>query len=748
MSNVEDTNNSSDLSEFFSALSKEKKESRQKLEEQIANPESGLSNLFQQLEEAHRETQKVSEEIPDSKSLSPDDQNKLEAFSSLMNSVDVSLQEVQEETPEGIETVEPVVAEVFNNNSEKEDEKLEVFSKLFDGLAQVEEKQEPQEELVIEGETPKPQIVAQETNDIISDVISNLDAMESKTEVKEEVDQITSIRAEFEKFKTHIQQHISNQGLSGGGSGETRVEFLDDVDRDTAKVNGKALVYNSSAGKWKGESVLTGAITGLDIDGGTDIGADLADADLIIVDDGAGGTNRKSTLSRLKTYIGAGAADDLVAGDAAVTLTTTSGNITIDAAANNSDIIFKGTDGGSDITMLTLDGSAAGAATFNDKIVATELDISGDVDIDGTLEADAITVDGTTLAEFIADTTGAMVSSNTETGITVTYQDGDNTIDFALAAAQTTITSLLATDIKIGEDDQTKIDFETADEIHFYAANEHQIKLVDGALVPATDNDIDLGTSSVEFKDAFFDGTVTSDAFAGPLTGDVTGNADTATALATARTIGGVSFDGSANIDLLATDIKIGEDDQTKIDFETADEIHFYAANAEQVFVSDGVFGPQTDSDVDLGTTGVRWKDAFIDTITTTGNVTVGGDFTVSGTTTTVNKVTVNVEDAFIFEGATADAHETTFSVTDPTSDRVIVLPDTSGQVQVTPPITLNGTDGSSSNAGDHLVQDTSANANDRILYEDATTDPIAVLASHGITLSGQGWNAFQFDNG
>jgi hypothetical protein len=36
---------------------------------------------------------------------------------------------------------------------------------------------------------------------------------------------------------------------------------------------------------------------------------------------------------------------------------------------------------------------------------------------------------------------------------------------------------LLATDIKIGEDDQTKIDFETADEIHFYAANAHPIKL-------------------------------------------------------------------------------------------------------------------------------------------------------------------------------------------------------------------------------------------------------------------------------
>ena len=42
---------------------------------------------------------------------------------------------------------------------------------------------------------------------------------------------------------------------------------------------------------------------------------------------------------------------------------------------------------------------------------------------------------------------------------------------------------------------------------------------------------------------------------------------------------------------------------------------------------------------------------------------------------------------------------------------------------------------------------DTSDNENDRLLFEDGTTDPLSVLASHGITLSGQGWNAFQFDN-
>ena len=103
---------------------------------------------------------------------------------------------------------------------------------------------------------------------------------------------------------------------------------------------------------------------------------------------------------------GATALDDVGTGDSASTLATSAGNITIDAQGNNTDIIFKGTDASSDITMLTLDGSEAGAATFNDKIVATELDISGNVDVDGTMEADAYTVDGTTLAEFISDTAG------------------------------------------------------------------------------------------------------------------------------------------------------------------------------------------------------------------------------------------------------------------------------------------------------------------------------------------------------
>jgi hypothetical protein len=51
-------------------------------------------------------------------------------------------------------------------------------------------------------------------------------------------------------------------------------------------------------------AALAVPLTAIDIDGGTDIGADIADADLFILDDAAGGNNRKSAASRLKTYIG------------------------------------------------------------------------------------------------------------------------------------------------------------------------------------------------------------------------------------------------------------------------------------------------------------------------------------------------------------------------------------------------------------------------------------------------------------
>ena len=86
-------------------------------------------------------------------------------------------------------------------------------------------------------------------------------------------------------------------------------------------------------------------------------------------------------------------------------------------------------------------------------------------------------------------------------------------------AALTGVTSIYATDLILGEDSQTAIDFGTVNEIDFKVDNAARLTLTSSALYPVTNNQIDLGTSSLEFKDAYFDGTVTADAFAGPLTG-------------------------------------------------------------------------------------------------------------------------------------------------------------------------------------------------------------------------------------
>ena len=131
-------------------------------------------------------------------------------------------------------------------------------------------------------------------------------------------------------------------------------------------------------------------LTALDVDGGTDIGAGLADADLLIVDDGAGGTNRKTAMSRVKTYI------------ADVTLTT--------AAQTN--ITSVGT-----LTALTVDDMTLDGSTISD---------SGDFTIDGgadiILDADGGDVfvkDGGTTFGSLTNSSGELIiKSGTTTALT------------------------------------------------------------------------------------------------------------------------------------------------------------------------------------------------------------------------------------------------------------------------------------------------------------------------------------------
>jgi hypothetical protein len=174
---------------------------------------------------------------------------------------------------------------------------------------------------------------------------------------------------------------------------------------------------------------------------------------------------------------------------------------------------YQDGDGTIDLVVATLNQDTTGnAATAT--ALETARNIHG-VSFDGTANID--------LTEVIQDTVGAMFSSNTETGITATYQDSDGTIDLAVGNA-TTATAL-----------------ENARTIHGVSFDGTQnidlSEVIQDTVGAMFSSNTETGVT-VTYQDA--DGTIDV----------VVGNAATATALETARTIHGVSFDGSANIDL------------------------------------------------------------------------------------------------------------------------------------------------------------------------------------------------------
>jgi len=159
---------------------------------------------------------------------------------------------------------------------------------------------------------------------------------------------------------------------------------------------------------------------------------------------------------------------------------------------------------GDDLTMAT---NTSGAALIGDGTNFNPVAISGDITI-GTTGTAAIGSGVIVNADVNSSAAIAMSKTAFTAGTGVSLSTNTLNVD----AAQTGITSILATDVKIGEDDQTKVDFETANTINFYADNEKQLILTDGALTPGSNAIVDLGTDALEFKDAYFDGTLEADA--------------------------------------------------------------------------------------------------------------------------------------------------------------------------------------------------------------------------------------------
>ena len=431
-----------------------------------------------------------------------------------------------------------------------------------------------------------------------------------------------------------------------------------------------------------GGTVITATAAEINlIDGGATVGTTaIADGDGLIINDA--GTMRVSTVQTLAAYLD----DEITAMPNLVTTAATtvgaldSGSITSNFGTINngaSTITTTGLiSGGSlDIDDVVINGSTIGHTDDTDlmtvsngvltvagEVDAVSLDISGDADIDGTLEADAITIGGVTLAETISDTVGAMVSSNTETGVAVSYDDSDNTLDFVLGTAQTTIESIKNTSLVVGRDDDNLIKFSTDNQIIFEVSGGDNVIFKASGEIEASSLDIS--------GDADIDGTLEADA--------ITVNG---TALNTV--IAGVT---TANSTLAAT---------VTVTDSTAN------TNFPIVF--------HDESNALLDDTGaLRYNPS-------TGELLVP-KLTVAGTTTTVDTVTMNAANAIIFEGATADAHETTLTIVDPTADRTINLPNVSGTIPVlaaasntaitSTPAELNILDGVTSTAAELNILD------------------------------------------
>ncbi len=155
--------------------------------------------------------------------------------------------------------------------------------------------------------------------------------------------------------------------------------------------------------------------------------------------------------------------------------------------------------GGTDSILIAASMFARSEGTFAADNNATELVFvtaasesaaPGATNYDMTLSSGGnLTLAGNLELGHASDTTIARSSAGV---ITV---EGTEVI---LAGAVTAITSLLATDIKIGEDDQTKIDFETANQINFYADNTKRVTIDSTGL---TVNSGSIETATIDYTD-------------------------------------------------------------------------------------------------------------------------------------------------------------------------------------------------------------------------------------------------------
>ena len=282
-----------------------------------------------------------------------------------------------------------------------------------------------------------------------------------------------------------------------------------------------------------------------------------------------------------------------------------------------------------------------------------------------------------------------------------------------------------------------------------------QVRIQDGAIVPVTDNDIDLGTSSLEFKDLYLDGTATIDTLAVDANATVAGTLGVTGATTLSSTLGvtgattlsstlGVTGATTLSSTLAVTgtstltgnvtttnDLSVGGNLTVTGNATISGNLTFGDAATDTVTLSADVASsilPSTDDTFDLGATGSEWRDLYIDGTAnidslvadtadinagTIDNTAIGGSTASSGAFTTLSasgattlSTTLGVTGATTLSSTLAVTGAATLSstlgvtgestlasaiVSDLTSGRV-VLAGTSGAIEDSGNLTFDGT--------------------------------------------------------
>ena len=189
------------------------------------------------------------------------------------------------------------------------------------------------------------------------------------------------------------------------------------------------------------------SLSALDIDGGTDIGAALADADLFIVDDGGAGTNRKASATRISDYV-----FGKVSGD----ITITSGGVA-SIAANS---VALGTDtAGNYVASITAGSGIASSGATSGETIDHTISLKNAASLSNNtvpiwttassqFANSAIVDNATTIALGRASTitSSSALSSGTYLTITTHVTDNDSTSDYFIRGLNSSGTSKFSVD--------------------------------------------------------------------------------------------------------------------------------------------------------------------------------------------------------------------------------------------------------------------------------------------------------------